>query len=104
MGVEAQDVHIHLGPFQSLRLLPKTQNLFRLEISGQIDAITIPRLSTATTLIQHGCIEAEQAGQTVAQVGPTGIVHQSRLNVEGIGQLAGGQHPTFPVQQPSTGR
>ena len=102
--VEAQDVHIHLGPLQPLRLLTETQNLFRLQIGSQIDAITVPCLSAAAALIQNGRIKTQQAGQTIAQVGPAGIVHQARLDIKGVGQFAGGQHPPFAIQQPSSCR
>ena len=102
MGIEPQDVHIHLRTLKPQRLLSEPEHLLRLQIGRQIDAIAITGLTAAASLIEHSRIKVEETRQTIPQVRPGRIVHQTRLHIKGIGQLAGGQHPSLAIEQTTT--
>ena len=103
MGIEAQDVHIHLRTLEPQRLLAEPEHLLRLQIGRQIDAIAITGFTAAASLIEHGRIKIEETRQTIPQIRPGRIVHQARLHIQGVGQLAGGQHPPLAIEQTTTG-
>ena len=78
------------------------EHLLRLEISRQIDAIAITGFAATASLIELSRIKIQELRQTISQVRPGRIVHQARLHVQGIGQLAGCQHPPFAIEQTTT--
>ena len=60
MGVETQNVDVHLRPSQAQGLLAKTQNLFWLEIEHQGRAIAIPICPAITSLVQQQRVQIQQ--------------------------------------------
>ena len=104
MGIETQDVDIDLRPLQGLYLLLEAQDLIRLEIHGQGDSIAVAINAAATAPIQLRRTEAEQAGQAIPQWRPCRSIDKPGLEIEGVRELAGRQHPSFTIQQTSPNR
>ena len=99
MGVVAQDVHIHLGTPQAQGLFAEAQHLLRLQIQGQGGAIAVPIRPVLTALIEQIRVQFQQPCQTIAKIRPSGFADQTRLEIERIGEAAGGQHTALAIQE-----
>ena len=104
VGIGAQDVDIHLGAPQPESLFTKAQHLFGLEIQGQRGAVTIPIQALLPALIEQIRLQIQQPCQAIPQIRPVVIADQTRLEIQGVGEFAGGQHPAFAIEQPTADR
>ena len=104
VGVITKDVHVHLGTRQRSGLLPETQNLLRFQIKRQGGAIAITIQAAAAAGVELLGLEIEKRRQTIAQSGPVLVADQTRFEIQGVGQLAGGENPTLAIQQATTDR
>ena len=104
VGIAAQHIHIHLGSFQGFGLLAEPQNLGATEARGQGDAKALGVGAAAVLLIEGGGGDLHHLGQAIAQRRPLAITHQLGLEVEVVGEPAGGQHRAMAIQNPAPNR
>ena len=104
VGIAAQDVHIHLGALEPGGLLPEAQHLLRLEAAGQRDAKPLRIGAAAALLVQLGRRQPNHRRQAISQGRPLGITHLPRLDVEVVGEPAGGQHLAMTIQKATPDR
>ena len=60
MGIETQNVDVHLRPRQPQSLLTKTKNLLRFEVLHQCRAVTVSIGPSQTSLIQQGWVQIQE--------------------------------------------
>ena len=104
VGIVPQDVHIHRGSLQAQVLLTKSQHLLRRETNRQGGAVAVLAHATLAAAVQRIGRQLHQIGQTITQRWPFSITDQTRLDVEGVRELAAGEHLAAAIQQAAPNR